>query len=94
MAVSFFVSPSGGPPAIGLVWIVGRILYAVSYIRDPESRTTGFAIGWVSALILLIGALVGVIRALWITGLVDADYRRPVISARAANPRSDGGRSS
>ena len=56
--------------AIGLVWIIGRILYAVSYVRDPESRLTGFAIGLASALILLIGALAGVVHALWLTGLV------------------------
>ena len=66
---SFFISPLWGA-GIGIVWIIGRILYAVSYVRDPERRLLGFAIGWASALILLIGALVGVVRALWLVGLV------------------------
>jgi glutathione S-transferase len=66
---SFFISPLWGA-GIGLVWIIGRIVYAVSYVRDPERRLLGFAIGWASALILLIGALVGVVRALWLISLV------------------------
>ena len=66
---SLFISPLWGA-GIGLVWIIGRIVYAVSYVRDPERRLLGFAIGWASALILLIGALVGVVRALWLVGLM------------------------
>jgi hypothetical protein len=65
---ALFVSPIWGA-AIGLVWTVGRILYAVSYVRDPEKRLPGFVISWASSLILLIGAVVGVVLALSRTGL-------------------------
>ena len=46
---------------IGLVWIAGRAHYAVSYYRDPEARGPGFLIGFASAGVLLIGALIGII---------------------------------
>ena len=46
---------------IGLVWIAGRIYYAVSYYRDPATRELGFIIGFASSGVLLIGALVGIL---------------------------------
>ena len=46
---------------LGLVWIAGRVLYAVSYLRDPDTRGPGFAIAGVASLVLLLGALVGAI---------------------------------
>ncbi len=49
---------------LGAVWIVGRILYFSSYVRDPKSRSAGFGIQGLAALALLIGALVGVVQAL------------------------------
>ena len=49
---------------IGLVWIAGRAYYAVSYYRDPETRGPGFVIGFASAALLLVGALIGIIARL------------------------------
>ena len=46
---------------IGLVFVVGRALYARSYVADPESRSVGFALTVVPNLVLLIGALLAVI---------------------------------
>ena len=46
---------------IGLVWAVGRVIYAISYQRDPETRGPGFVIAMVSSATLLIGALLGAI---------------------------------
>ncbi len=60
---SSFVSPRWGG-IVGLVWVAGRVYYAVSYLRDPETRGPGFLIGGVSVMILLIGALVGIVIAL------------------------------
>src|SRR5215469_17467785 len=65
---SAFVSPDWGA-GVGVLWIVGRTYYAVSYARDPEKRIPGFAIGWGSSLILLLGCLMGILRALLGTGL-------------------------
>jgi glutathione S-transferase len=47
---------------LGLIFIVGRILYSTAYAVDPSKRSLGFGLGIFPTLILLIGALVGVIR--------------------------------
>ena len=49
----------------GLVWIGGRIYYAVSYYRDPATREPGFIIGFASSGVLLIGALIGILLRLF-----------------------------
>src|SRR4051795_2509127 len=43
--------------ALGLVWIVGRILYMIGYSRAVEKRGPGFAIQALASIILLVGAL-------------------------------------
>lgn len=53
---------------IGAVWIVGRVIYAVSYARDPATRSTGFMIQALATLALLLGAFYGVARALMAGG--------------------------
>lgn len=44
--------------AIGAVWIVGRILYALAYMQDPAKRTAGFLIQLSASVVLLFGALI------------------------------------
>ncbi|HEY1900591.1 MAG TPA: MAPEG family protein [Steroidobacteraceae bacterium] len=53
---------------IGAVFLVGRALYAVGYIRAPEKREVGAMLSFASVTVLLVGALFGVVRALWILG--------------------------
>jgi len=53
--------------AIGVVWIVGRILYALGYAKDPSRRELGFMVQLVATAILLFGAL-GKAIAVLITG--------------------------
>jgi len=43
--------------AIGAVWIVGRVLYALGYVKDPGKRELGFLIQTLAAAVLLFGAL-------------------------------------
>ncbi|MEB3283443.1 MAG: MAPEG family protein [Lyngbya sp.] len=60
---SEFISPIWGA-SIGAVWIVGRIVFAWGYYQAAEKRTLGFAIGSLTVLTLLGGALVGIILPL------------------------------
>lgn len=42
--------------ALGAVWVIGRILYAHGYMRDPLKRAPGFVIQALATLVLLFGA--------------------------------------
>src|SRR5258708_3525824 len=42
---------------LGLVWIVGRMIYFYGYIADPQKRFPGFFIQSLAAFALLLGAL-------------------------------------
>lgn len=49
---------------IAVVWIIGRIIYMTSYVKDPKSRSAGFGIQAVATLILLGGAIWGAVSSL------------------------------
>ncbi|MBD8879416.1 MULTISPECIES: MAPEG family protein [Rhodanobacter] len=48
----------------GLVWIVGRVWYALAYLQDAARRGGGFALGMVGWAATLLMALAGLVRAL------------------------------
>lgn len=43
--------------SLGFVWIIGRVLYARGYVKDPAKREVGFLVQTLAAGILLFGAL-------------------------------------
>jgi glutathione S-transferase len=45
----------------GLLWCVGRVLYALGYYRDPGKREAGFVIGMLACGALAAGAVVGLL---------------------------------
>ena len=49
---------------LGAVFIIGRFLYAAEYVKNPKTRSLGFALTFLPNAALLIGALVGVIMGL------------------------------
>ncbi|MCW2275704.1 MAPEG family protein [Rhodoblastus acidophilus] len=46
-----------GAALLGVVWIVGRALYARAYLADPKTRTTGFVIQFAASTLLCLGAI-------------------------------------
>jgi glutathione S-transferase len=53
---------------IGCVWLIGRIIYMLAYVRDPSTRSTGFLTQAVAMLALLLGALGGAVWSIIHTG--------------------------
>jgi uncharacterized MAPEG superfamily protein len=50
--------------ALGALFVIGRAVYAVGYIRAADKRGVGAGITGIVNLVLLAGALFGVIRAM------------------------------
>ena len=58
-----YVSPAIGA-ALGAVYLVGRVMYVRSYVRDPAARGGGFGLSMLPTLVLLVGAAIGAAREL------------------------------
>lgn len=58
-----YVSPPWGA-GLGVVYLIGRIIYFRSYVADPAQRSMGFGMSMMPVLVLLLGALLGVGRTL------------------------------
>ena len=50
--------------ALGVVWIIGRLLYSTGYMADPGKRGTGFMIQSLAVAVLLFGALGKIVYSL------------------------------
>jgi glutathione S-transferase len=48
----------------GLVWSVGRIIYARAYYADPAKRSLGFTLTLLPTLVLLVATVMGAVRGL------------------------------
>lgn len=53
---------------LGLVWVVARVGYMLGYVADPKKRELGFIVSFLATVILLLGGLIGAVRALAVTG--------------------------
>ena len=47
--------------AVGVIWIVGRHIYMVSYVKDPKTRSRGFGLQALATLLLFLIALIGAV---------------------------------
>ena len=53
---------------VGLVWIVGRVLYQLGYVADAKKREAGFLIQALAVAVLLFGSLGRLVYVLAVTG--------------------------
>ena len=53
--------------ALGVVYLIGRMIYFTSYVKDPKSRSMGYGLSALPVMVLLASAIVGAIRAAVIT---------------------------
>jgi glutathione S-transferase len=58
-----FVSPLWAA-GFGIVFIIGRAIYAASYVRDPKGRSLGFALTSIPNLIMMAWIVVWAIEAI------------------------------
>ncbi|HMA12440.1 MAG TPA: MAPEG family protein [Steroidobacteraceae bacterium] len=58
-----FVDPHWAA-GLGGVYLVGRTLYFLSYLKDPKSRGLGFLLSALPSLVMLAGVLVEALRML------------------------------
>jgi glutathione S-transferase len=45
----------------GLLWCVGRVVYALGYYRDPAKREAGFITAMIASALLILGTVVGLL---------------------------------
>ena len=58
-----YVSPSWAA-GLGLVYLVGRVLYLRGYVADPAKREIGFGMSVLPIIVLIVGALWGAAQRL------------------------------
>ena len=49
---------------LGVVYLLGRLLYWRAYVTNPARRGLGFLLSMGPTMVLAIGALVGIVRAI------------------------------
>ena len=49
---------------LGVIWLIGRFLYASSYVRDPGSRAVGFLMTFAPSMIMVLGTVVCILISL------------------------------
>jgi glutathione S-transferase len=47
----------------GVIWVIGRVLYAISYVKDAALRARGTMISALAQIALWLGAAAGLVRA-------------------------------
>jgi uncharacterized membrane protein YecN with MAPEG domain len=50
---------------LGVVYLLGRELYAAAYVKDPAKRSAGFGLTFLPVVVLITGGLIGAVRSLF-----------------------------
>jgi len=64
---SLLVNPRIGA-ILGAIWVLARIVYAISYARAPERRGPGFIVAFIVLIVLVAGAIVKAVVAVATVG--------------------------
>lgn len=62
LATMFFRPLYWLPALVGLIWLIGRVLYMTGYMQDPSKRSLGFSVAGVANLVLLVLAIWGIVQ--------------------------------
>ena len=60
---SHYFSPPAAA-ALGVVYLIGREVYAATYVKDPAKREIGYGLTFLPTVILVLGGLIGAVRQL------------------------------
>jgi glutathione S-transferase len=60
---SHYFSPLAAA-ALGVVYLIGREVYAATYVKDPAKREMGYGLTFLPTVILVLGGLIGAVRQL------------------------------
>jgi len=58
-----FISDRGAA-AVGAVWLIARVWYALAYQADPAKRGPAFGLSFTAFVVLWLGALWGIVRVM------------------------------
>jgi uncharacterized membrane protein YecN with MAPEG domain len=51
--------------ALGVVYLIGRELYAFTYVKDPAKREVGYGMTFLPLVVLVVGGLIGAGKAVY-----------------------------
>jgi hypothetical protein len=60
---SHYFNPLWGA-GLGVVYLIGRQIYSASYVKNPKSRSAGYALSALPMLILVLAGLAGAVMRL------------------------------
>ena len=49
---------------LGVIWLIGRFIYAISYVNDPAKRGLGFMMNFFPSVLMMLGTLVCIFMSL------------------------------
>jgi glutathione S-transferase len=47
---------------IGVIYLVGRELYAAGYVKEPSKRSAGYGLSFLPTVVLLVGGFIGAVH--------------------------------
>jgi len=56
--------PAGWMALIGVVYLIGRVIYLIGYVRDPRTRTLGYTLSIAPVGALVVFGLIGILKSI------------------------------